>query len=323
MLALTSSGIESGSRGAARRRQRPTGRAGRAGWPSGLLRRDRSGRSVWQAADGRCATGNGSVASILTGRVRFLQQSAAEVKQMRVMTQQFQRGKPQHSVGVGSGTCDGVRVSWVTDGTWSKARIRSPRTLPLEVAEGGRGPEEQLRGIHWRIPQSRGRRSTRRVPGSTAPRRVPESATLRSRSPSRRTMRSAASGPVAGAMTANSERPSRPMASEARPARLKQQADLVGDRSDLLVARLGRCPLSASGANTTQASGSRRRNASEPISCARRERPRMLYSPVPGSSRFSSRSSSTARLHWRKVPSLRRRDSPSSGWPRNSQAPAR
>jgi hypothetical protein len=59
--------------------------------------------------------------------------------------------------------------------------------------------------------------------------------------------------------------------------------------------------------------GARRRNASDPISFARRVRPRMLYNPVPGSSRFSSLRVSTCCLHRRKVSSLSRRASPSSG----------
>jgi hypothetical protein len=95
--------------------------------------------------------------------------------------------------------------------------------------------------------------------------------------PSLRTRRNAASVPVAGAMTANSDCPRRPMASEERPTRFNSWPTCSAMRC---ASSSGDSPASlpsAWAANTTHARGSRLRNASAPISWARRAKRLAVY----------------------------------------------
>ena len=97
--------------------------------------------------------------------------------------------------------------------------------------------------------RSRERRSSR--PGSANERSPPRTGIGEDSTapPSRRTSRTAPSVPVAGAMTANSDWPRRPIASEERPTCRNSSADLVRHALDFLLGWLfGGGSASASGA---------------------------------------------------------------------------
>ena len=110
--------------------------------------------------------------------------------------------------------------------------------------------------------------------------------------PSRRTSRTAASGSGAGRDHGELRLSQPPDRVGGAAGLTEEQPHLIRHALDFFLRRLLGIGSSASdsGENTTHASGSRRRKASAPISFARRARPRMLYRPVPGSRRLSSRS---------------------------------